>query len=195
MTADPLAWETLDSSVSYSCPGFDVRTETVRLPDGTVTDFDYLSEPPSVAIVPFTPDGAVVTIEEWRQAVERINHGLPVGTVEPTDDDFEMAARRELLEETGHEATSIDPLVTVEPANGLADSVMHFFVARGCRPSAEQRLDHDESIRVTITELETLCESLVAGTIRDGRTVLALSYYLLTADETDTPRSGGCTDG
>ena len=194
MTTDPLAWETLDSSVSYSCPGFDVRTETVRLPDGTTTDFDYLSEPQSVAILPFTSDGTVVTIEEWRQAVERINHGLPVGTVEPGDENLEMAARRELLEETGHEATTLDPLVTVEPANGLADSVMHFFVARDCRPSAEQRLDHDESIRVTITDFDSLCTSLIAGEIRDGRTVLALSYYLLTAGETDGLLARGSTD-
>ncbi|MFC4436685.1 MULTISPECIES: NUDIX hydrolase [Natrialbaceae] len=184
MPTDPLAWETLDRRVAYTCPGFDVVNETVQLPDGTETDFDYLSEPASVCILPFTPDGDVVCIEEWRQAVSRISYGLPVGGTESEDDDLEAAARRELAEETGHEAERLEPLVTVEPANGIADAVLNFFVARGCCPTAEQQLDHNESIRVTKLELEELVDAIGNGDIRDGRTVLAISYYRLFADDT-----------
>lgn len=183
MNEDSLAWETTDSTVAYSCPGFDIVNETVQLPDGTETDFDYLTEPPSVCILPLTPDGNVVCIEEWRQAVSRVNHGLPVGGTESDDVDLEAAARRELREETGYEAETLESLVTVEPANGFADTVVHFFVARGCRPTADQQLDHDESIRVATTTLEDLTESVADGAIRDGRTVLALSYYRLFGDE------------
>ncbi|RKD95785.1 NUDIX hydrolase [Halopiger aswanensis] len=179
MSSDPLAWDTLEQDVVYSCPGFDVVNESVRLPDGTETDFDYVSEPESVSILPFTPDGDVVCIEEWRQAVDRVNRSLPVGGTEPEDDDLEAAARRELREETGHEADELEPLVTVEPANGIADSVVHFFVARGCRPSADQQLDHNESIRVTPLAFDDLLAAVRDGEIRDGRTVLALSYYQL----------------
>ncbi|WP_255170494.1 NUDIX hydrolase [Natrononativus amylolyticus] len=182
MPTDPLAWETLDSRVAYSCPGFVVVNETVQLPDGTETDFDYLSEPASVAVLPFTPADDVVCIEEWRQAVDRVNRGLPVGTTEPDDATLEAAARRELAEETGHEADALEPLVTVEPANGIADSLLHLFVARGCRPTAEQDLDHDESIRVRTAPFDDLLEAVGAGEIRDGRTVLAVTYYRLFVD-------------
>lgn len=183
MPSDPLAWRTLDRRVAYTCPGFDVVNETVRLPDGSETEFDYLSEPESVAILPYTPDGDVVLIEEWRQAVGRVNRGIPVGTVEPDDADLEATARRELAEETGHEAETVDPLLTIEPANGIADAVLNVFVATGCRPTASQRLDHDESIRVAVATRAELESSLAAGEIRDGRTVLALSYYLLAESE------------
>ena len=179
MANSGLEWETLTSHVAYSCDGFDIVTETVQLPDETQTDFDYLSEPESVCVLPFTPDRDVVCIEEWRQAVSRVNFGLPVGTTEPDDDDVEFAARRELAEETGYEADGLDRLVTVEPSNGLADSVMHFFVATDCRPTADQELDHDESIRVRTTAYEDLLEEVEAGSIRDGRAVLAVSYYEL----------------
>lgn len=179
MADTALAWETRDREVAYSCPGFDVITQDVRLPDGTETDFDYLSEPPSVAILPFTADGDVVTIEEWRQAVQRCSLGIPVGGVEPTDDGLGAAARRELGEETGYEAETLDPLCTVEPVNGLADSVLHLFVARGCRPASDQRLDHDETIRVRERSYDDLKGAVLEGEIRDARPVLAVSYYEL----------------
>ncbi|MFC7046932.1 NUDIX hydrolase [Halobacteriaceae archaeon GCM10025711] len=177
MTEDPLAWETVDSRVAYACPGFDVVTDDVRLPDGTETDYDYLADDPAVVIVPFTPAGEVVVIEEWRQAVRRVNRGLPAGSVEDGDGDLATAARRELAEETGYEADTVEHLVTVEPANGISDAVHHYFVARGCRPTAEQDLDYNESIRVDTTTFDALREAVLAGEVRDGRTVLGVLYY------------------
>ncbi|QLG61337.1 NUDIX hydrolase [Halorarum salinum] len=178
MNADDLAWETVDSGVDYTCPGFDVRRDDVRLPDGTETDFHYVDEPPAVVVLPFTPDGDVVLVEEWRQAVGRVNRGLPAGTVEDGDDaDLEAAARRELREETGHEADSLSHLVTVEPENGIANSVHHHFLARGCRPTAEQDLDFNESIRPVVADYDEFRAAVFGGEVRDGRAVLAVSRY------------------
>lgn len=189
--SDDLAWETLASAVDYSCPGFDVVRDEVRLPDGTETEFHHVTEPESVVVLPFvagagtaggTADGddaEVVCIEEWRQAVGRVNRGLPVGSVEPGDHDLRAAAARELAEETGYEAASFEHLCTVEPANGLAGSVHHYFVARGCTPTADRDLDFDESIRATTTRYENLLAAVWADEVRDGRTVLAVSRYEL----------------
>lgn len=187
MPEDALAWETLSSRTAYTCAGFEVLNERVRLPDGTETEFDYLSEPESVVILPFTgdareiardPDGAtVVVIQEWREAVGRVSRGLPAGGVEPGDDDVAATARRELTEETGYVADAVEHLVTVEPANGIADTVHNYFVAYGCVPSGDQQLDIDESIRVTTTTLGDLRTDIVAGDVRDGRTVTGVCYY------------------
>ena len=178
---EELAWETIGSSIAYTCPGFDIRRDTVRLPDGTETDFDYLVDDESVVVVPFTPDGEVVVIEEWRQAVGRACLGFPAGGVEPEDADPAAAARRELAEETGYVAGSVEPLVSVEPANGIANARHHYFVARGCTPDADQDLDHNESIRVSTTTLEALERDVAGGAIDDGRTVLGTLYYRLAA--------------
>jgi ADP-ribose pyrophosphatase len=188
MTDDPMAWETLDSRTAYTCEGFDIVNDRVRLPDGTEAEFDYLSEPESVVVLPFTgprsvegdpEDREVVVIEEWRQAVGRVNRGLPVGGTEPDDADLTAAASRELREETGYVADELEHLVTVEPANGIADAVLNSFVAYGCRPDADQRLDYDESIRVDTTRLGDLRRAVGAGEVRDGRTVTAVCYHQL----------------
>jgi ADP-ribose pyrophosphatase len=175
--SDDLAWETLESSIDYTCPGFDVRLDRVRYPDGREGEFHSVSEPESVVVLPFTPGDELVVISEWRQAVGRVSYGLPAGSAEPEDDDLAETARRELTEETGYVAESVEPLLAVEPINGVADVVHNYFVATGCRPDGEQDLDHNESIRVETTTYGALLENVLAGRVRDGRTVTGVLYY------------------
>ena len=52
-----LAWETLDSETEYTCPGFDVVRDDVVLPGGERGSFHYVTDAPSVIVLPFTADG------------------------------------------------------------------------------------------------------------------------------------------
>lgn len=177
MDEDDLEWETLDSAIDYTCPGFDVVVDDVRFPDGTESEFHYVSEPPSVVVLPFTDEGDVVVVREWRQAVGRINYGLPAGGLEADDDDLDAAARRELREETGYEAETVEHLTTYEPSNGLFDSTFEYVVAHGCTPTATQDLDDNESIAVGTTPFEELKTRAETGALRDGRSALAVLQY------------------
>lgn len=173
---EEMRWETLDSRVGYTCPGFDVVHDDVRLPDGTETDFDYVREPPAVVVLPLTPENEAVLVEEYRHAVNRVNRGLPAGSIEGEEPPAD-AARRELAEETGHVAADLEQLTTVEPTNGIADSVHHHFVAHGCTPDAEMDLDFNESIRVRTVPYERLQSRALAGDLRDGRSALTVLQY------------------
>jgi len=177
--SEELAWETLAVETAYTCPGFDIVHEDVRLPDGTETEFDFLQESDSVVVLPLTVDGEVIVIEEWRQAVKRVNRGLPAGGVEPADDEPRDAVARELREETGYEANSVTHLYTGEPANGYADTTLHYFLAEGCEPTAEQELDFNESINVETTTMAELLDDVESGKLRDGRSALGITYYAL----------------
>lgn len=178
-TSRSLDWRTDDSEIAYRCPGFSIVHESVTLPDGTETDFDYLHDVPSVVVIPFTPDGSVVVIDEWRQAPKRVVHGFPAGGVE-SEEDLSAAAKRELAEETGYEAAEVSHLDSFEPATGITDAVFHYFVATGCRPTATQSLDEDETIRVEETTLDALMERIHTGDIRDGRTALGLLRFAMS---------------
>ena len=176
MADDPLQWETTDTEIDYACPGFDVRRDDIRLPDGTETDYHYVDESPAVVVLPLTPDGDVVVIEEWRQAVDRVNHGLPAGSMEGEEEPSD-AAHRELREETGYEADRIEHLLTAEPSNGIANSVHHHFVAYDCEPTADQELDDNESIRVDTIGYDEYLDSVVNDDLNDGRSALTLLQY------------------
>ena len=191
--AADLAWETLDSDIDYGCPGFDVRRDEVRFPGGETDGFHYVDEPPAVVVLPLTPDGDVVVIDEWRQAVGRVNRGIPAGTMEPDDgaagdgadaedpttEAIERAAARELAEETGYEADSFERLTTVEPTNGMANAVHHHVLATGCEPTADRDLDHNESIAVGTVPYDDLLAAVVDDELRDGRAVTAVLWYEL----------------
>jgi ADP-ribose pyrophosphatase len=176
--SETLQWVTEDRENAYSCPGFSIVHEEVNLPDGTTTDFDYLHDGPSVVILPFTPHGDLILIEEWRQAVKQVTRGFPAGGIEPGEG-FHQAAHRELTEETGYEASDVSRLDTFEPATGISDAVFHYFVATDCRPTGTQDLDEDESIRVVTSSLGDVLETLFQGGLMDGRTALGLLRYVV----------------
>lgn len=172
------SWTTLDSEIAYTCDGFDVVNETVELPTGERSEFDYVVEGDSVVILPFRPDGRVVVIDEWRHAVGRVNHGLPAGSVEPGED-LNEAVVRELAEETGYEPGAVERLTSLEPVNGFSDAVFHYYVAFDCEQQTGQSLDRDETIEVSTTTFESLLEAVREGDLQDGRTALAILYYQL----------------
>jgi len=174
--ADELAWETLATETDYTCPGFDVAVDDVRLPDGTEGEYHYVSEPPSVVVLPFTTDGDVVVIEEWRQAVGRVNYGLPAGGLENEDADPAAAARRELAEETGYEAGHVRHLCSFYTTPGICTERMHVYLAAELR-HVGQSLEAGEKIEVELVEMPRLLEMLRGGQVEDGKTLATILYY------------------
>ena len=184
-------WETVERTTAYGCDGFDIVSEDVRLPDGERAAFDYLSESESVVVLPFTEEGEVVVIDEWRHAVKRRNRGIPAGSVESSEG-LGRAARRELREETGYAAGTLEHMTTVEPANGFSDALFHYFVARDCSDTTRQDLDTDETIEVETATFESLLARTRDDDLRDGRTAFAVVYYALFGDRPpgETPSGG-----
>ena len=102
--------------------------------------------------------------------------------IEPGEEPLTCAGR-ELTEETGHVAGAIVPLPGFYTCNGISDHWIHPFLATGCEPSGEQRLDPSERLIVETFSVDEVEAMLRAGTIRDGLSLIALFQAL--------PRLGG----
>ena len=103
------SWKTLGRSYLYRNPWCAFRVDEVVLPGGTQTEYGVLESKGFAAVVPVTDDGNVVLVRQWRQPLETFTLELPSGGVDEGEDP-EEAAGRELLEETGYQATELENL-------------------------------------------------------------------------------------
>lgn len=139
--------------------------------EGRVVEREIVEHRGAAVVVPFREDGKLVLIKQYRRAVNAELIEFPAGTLEP-DEDAESCARRELLEETGHEARSLERLGTFYPAPGYTEEVMHLFMARAVPKEPPSPQDDEEGIRVVTMTLDELMEMIFRGEVRDAKTVI-----------------------
>ena len=107
---------------------FGVERRRVPTRDGGSAIREVVVHPGAVVVLPFLDDGRVVMIRNRRFAVDETLWELCAGTLEPGEDPAVTAAR-ELVEETGYEASSIEALTTFYTSPGICDERMYAFVA------------------------------------------------------------------
>jgi ADP-ribose pyrophosphatase len=190
--AEPPGTVTLGSSRGFDGKHIRVRVDRVRLPSGRESVREVVEHPGAVAVVGLTEDGEVLMIRQFHHAVGRALLGIPAGTREPGEE-AEATARRELVEETGHDATGpLRELAGYFTSPGFTDERMTIFLARGCHPVGEVA-DPDESIRLERVPLADIPALVAPGgnRIEEGKTLVGL--LLLLAEEAAGRRTDGPT--
>jgi ADP-ribose pyrophosphatase len=88
-----------------------------------------------VLVVAVTPEGRLLLVEQRREAVGAIVLELPAGLAgdagSPAGEPLGEAARRELVEETGWDAASMERLTAGPPSAGVTSEIVTLFRARG----------------------------------------------------------------
>ncbi len=164
--------EILQSTEVYKGRVFSVHRDRVRLPNGVITPLDILHHQGAVVIVPVDADGHLVMIRQYRHAARRDLLEFPAGGLEPGEDPA-ACALRELREEIGMGATSIEPLGGFFLAPGYSTEYLHVFRASGLYP-APLSGDEDELIEtVTFSSPEAL-KMAASGEIEDAKTLASL---------------------
>ena len=158
-------WERLGSERLFETSYFNLRADSYRLPDGAVKDPYYVIERQDAAIIfPLTTDGEVLLVRQYRPPVERMELGLPAGLVE-SGEKPEVAARRELLEETGYAGGEWECLTAIATSPGLKDNWAYLFLARGVEKAAPLDLDEHERIEVEKVSLGDMLSLVQTGEI------------------------------
>jgi ADP-ribose pyrophosphatase len=171
---------TVESRVIHRGRTLTFRVDTIERTDGSRHQREIVGHPGAVAVVALDADDRVLLVRQFRTAVGRTLLEIPAGTLDVDSsgaiEDPDLAAARELEEETGQRAGSWRKLGAFWTAPGFATELMHLYLATDLRPADADRLDPDEdealvAVRVPLDEAVAAAED---GRIADAKSIVGL---------------------
>lgn len=160
--------KTIESKQIYEGRIVNLRVDTVSLPDGRTKLREIVVHPGAAAIVPLMNE-EVLLVEQYRKAVDSPTLEIPAGTIEEGESP-EECAKRELIEETGFQATKLDKLIEFYPSPGFSSEIIHIFKASGLKKVS----DAEAELSITFVRLEELLAMIKRGEVKDGKTVIGV---------------------
>ena len=169
-------WRKLRSESVLRTPHYGVHVDRLRHPHGHEVDYYVIDHPRQAAGVVATDYvGRVLMVQQWRHPVGKLLWSLPAGGMEEGEP-ADTAARRELLEETGCTAASIEPLYVCHPNPATTNQAYHLFLARGVKQTTERLPGEIHDVRWF--GREEIDAMLKRNEILDGLTLVGLLTWL-----------------
>lgn len=150
-----------------------VFRDRVRLPDGRESIREFIDHPGAAAVVPLLDDGRVILVRQFRYPVGQEFIEVPAGKLDFKGEPPEHVAHRELEEESGWQAETLEPLGAFHMGIGFSNEVIHCYLATGLR-EVGSNLDGDEFLEVLFVPFEQAVEMVSNGEITDAKTAVAL---------------------
>ena len=143
-----------------------------RLTDGTMVNREIVRTHGAVVIVPITHNNEVRLVKQFRAAAQKWIIELPAGSLE-LNEDPDLAAPRELLEETGDQAATWHKLGGFYTAPGILTEFLHLYLATDLTPGPN-RLEFDEHIEVLTIPWPEVIAMISHQEVEDAKTVAGL---------------------
>lgn len=167
--------EQLTKKVAYTNPYYTVYSEDYRLPTGQIATYYGIRGLRTALVIPFLDTTTVVLTKQLRYLFQEDIWEFPCGRVEPNED-IKLAAQRELEEETGYRANTVEYIGWFAPCNGLTDERCHTFVATNLT-TTQQQLDATEVLTVHSLTIQQLTDLIQTNKMTDGMSLAAWSLF------------------
>lgn len=164
--------ETLSSETIYNGRIFDLNLDTIREGDIEYTR-EIVVHKGSAVIVPLFENGTVALVRQYRHAAGEYLLEIPAGSLDEGEDP-ELGAIRELEEEIGVVAETVEKLTEFYVSPGFLTEKMYVFLATGLTETA-QNLDDDEVVEIVRLPLTEALEMISDGRIQDAKTIIGLT--------------------
>ncbi|WP_412544346.1 NUDIX hydrolase [Longispora sp. K20-0274] len=151
---------------------FDVVTDQVTMPGGSVAARDYMRHVGAVGVVALDEAGRVLLLRQYRHPVATVLWELPAGLIDVPGEPLVDAAARELAEEADLTAGRYDLLVDLHPSPGCSDERIRLYLARDLAPVPEAdlhvRKDEEAGLTTHWVDLDEACAMALSGEITNG---------------------------
>ena len=161
----------ISTETIYEGKVFDLQTSVVR--EGEIEyKREIIKHNGSAVIVPVFADFTVALVRQYRHAAEKYLLEIPAGSLE-IGESPEAGARRELEEEIGFTAETIEKLTEFYVSPGFLTEKMFLFLATNLTETA-QNLDDDEVISIERFSFPQVFEKIRNGEIEDAKSIVGL---------------------
>ena len=139
---------------------------------GAILKRHIVKHPGAVAIVPILEDGRILLIKQFRAALNQDIYEIPAGTREPNEEPL-VTATRELIEETGYRAKSVDYITTIYTSPGILQEELVIYSATGLTLGESSPEDGERIVLEPKTwyEIESMLDN---NEIADAKTIVGL---------------------
>ena len=151
---------------------FKIRRDHLRTPDGRETDYEIVEHTGSVVMLPIDSEGNLLFVRQYRHAAGTDLLELPAGTRDHNEP-YEACAAREMREETGMAAQTLDKVGEFYLAPGYSTEFMAVFIARDLTPSPLPK-DQDEFLELERIPLRKAFQMAEQGQVPDAKSLAAL---------------------
>ena len=166
-------WTVKSTTIAFANEWLRLETHGVVHPGGAPGEYTVVRiKRLAVGVLPIEPDGCVHLVGQWRFPLGRYSWEMPEGGCEPGEA-ASACARRELAEETGLSAGSIEPILEMDMSNSLTDERAIIFLATELS-AGEASPEPTEVLRRRKAPFQEVLKHVIAGRIRDSLTVAAV---------------------
>ena len=160
----------IDGELAYDGNFLKVSRDRVKLPDGKITQREYIRHPGAVVVLALFDDGRVLLERQFRYPNDQVFIEFPAGKIDPGEASL-ACAKRELEEETGYTATDWQFVCTIHNAIAYSDEHLDLFLARGLT-AGDAKLDDGEFLETFTATIPEMLEMVKRGDITDVKTVI-----------------------
>ena len=169
-------YERLNRELIHKGAIIDYYQDTIKIPNGNIAKWDFIKHKGAAAVVAVKEDGKLLMVRQYRNALDRETLEIPAGGLNGEEEPTDVAAARELEEETGYAAGKMKLLLSLRTTVAFCNEKIDVYVATDLKRS-KQHLDEDEYLDVEAHDVEELLQMIYDCKIQDSKTVAAILAY------------------
>ncbi len=150
------------------------RRAVIEGPDGERFDRDVIRHPGAVSVVAIDAND-VFLVNQYRACLDANMWEIPAGKRDVEGEPPEVTARRELIEEVGMEAGSLELLLNVHHSPGFCDEYGYIYLASDLSEVPRQLEGPEEQYMLVLrTPIEVAVDMAIDGRITDAKSVAGI---------------------
>ena len=164
------------SEVIFRGKVFNLQVDEIQYDSGNSSVREVAVHPGGAVIVPFTANGKIILVKQFRYPFQKELLELPAGKLEINEDPLNCAVR-ELEEETGYKSNNVQKLGIMYTAPGYSSEVLHIYSAENLEQGTINREEGEDGMQVFEFSPKEIEDKIINGEIVDGKTISGIFLF------------------